>query len=61
MPVTPDAIKPVSDNRDFYFIVIQKNASALLYRDPSSGQNDNEHRVSASMWMGERAGTIRRG
>jgi gliding motility-associated-like protein len=31
MAVTPNAIKPVTDNRDFYFIVIQKNASALLY------------------------------
>ena len=31
MPVTPDAIKPQTDNKDFYFIVIQKNASALLY------------------------------
>jgi gliding motility-associated-like protein len=31
MPTTPDAIKTVTDNRDFYFIVIKKNASALLY------------------------------
>jgi gliding motility-associated-like protein len=31
MPITPDAIKPTTDNSDFYFIVIQKNASALLY------------------------------
>lgn len=31
MPVTPNAIKSNTDNRDFYFIVIQKNASALLY------------------------------
>jgi hypothetical protein len=33
MPVTPDAIKPVSDNRDFYFIVMKKIASALIIRD----------------------------
>jgi gliding motility-associated-like protein len=45
MPVTPDAIKPVSDNRDFYFIVIQKNASALLY-GTFFGQNDNSHSIS---------------
>lgn len=31
MPTTPDAIKPITDDRDFYFIVIQKNASGLLY------------------------------
>jgi len=31
MPITPDAIKSVTDDRDFYFIVIQKNASGLLY------------------------------
>lgn len=31
MPVTPDAIKQLTDNRDMYFIVIKKNASALLY------------------------------
>ena len=33
MPVTADAIKPVTDasGSDFYFIVIKKNASSLLY------------------------------
>jgi gliding motility-associated-like protein len=33
MPVTADAIKPVTDQSgsDFYFIVIKKDASALLY------------------------------
>ena len=45
MPVTKDAIKPVTDNRDFYFIVIQKNASALLY-GTFYGQNDNSHSIS---------------
>ena len=45
MPVTPDAIKPVSDNRDFYFIVLQKNSSGLLY-GTFFGQNDNNHSIS---------------
>jgi PKD repeat protein len=45
MPVTPNAIKPVSDNRDFYFIVIQKNSSALLY-GTFFGQNDNDKSIS---------------
>ena len=31
MPTTADGIKTVTDDMDFYFIVIQKNASALLY------------------------------
>jgi len=31
MPITPDAIKNTTDNRDMYFIVIRKDATALLY------------------------------
>lgn len=31
MPISTDALKGVTDDRDFYFIVIQKNASSLLY------------------------------
>jgi gliding motility-associated-like protein len=31
MPVTGDAIKATTDNEDFYFTVIQKNASSHLY------------------------------
>lgn len=31
MPITPGAIKSITDNRDFYFIVIRKNAAGLLY------------------------------
>lgn len=31
MPITPDAIKSNTDNRDFYFIVIEKDAASLLY------------------------------
>lgn len=31
MPITTDAIKRVTDNRDFYFIVINKNAASLRY------------------------------
>lgn len=31
MPITADAIKKTTDNQDFYFIVIQKNAFRLLY------------------------------
>jgi gliding motility-associated-like protein len=31
MPITPDAIKSTTDGRDFYFIVIKKDAQELLY------------------------------
>lgn len=31
MPTTPDALKSITDNHDFYFIVIKKDAAALLY------------------------------
>ena len=45
MPVTPDATKSLSDNRDFYFIVIKKNASGLLY-GTFFGENDNSRSIS---------------
>jgi gliding motility-associated-like protein len=31
MPITPDAIKSVTDNRDFYIIVLKRNSESLLY------------------------------
>ena len=45
MPVSSNAIKKITDNRDFYFIVIQKNASALLY-GTYFGQNDGPESIS---------------
>jgi gliding motility-associated-like protein len=45
MPVTPDATKHVSDNRDFYFIVMKKDAAGLLY-GTFFGENDNSHSIS---------------
>ena len=45
MPVTPDAVKRLTDNRDFYFIVLQKNVSALLY-GTYFGQDDNSNSIS---------------
>lgn len=45
MPVTPDAFKPSTDGYDFYFIVIKKNASQLLYGTffGQNGGNVNDH------------------
>ncbi|WP_242696442.1 PKD domain-containing protein [Longitalea luteola] len=31
MPITRDALKSVTDDRDFYFIVLERNAASLLY------------------------------
>lgn len=45
MPVTGDAIKPQTDNRDFYFIVLKKNSSALLY-GTFYGEDDNAKSIS---------------
>jgi gliding motility-associated-like protein len=45
MPVSANAIKKITDNRDFYFIVIQKNASALLYAT-YYGQTDGPLSIS---------------
>jgi gliding motility-associated-like protein len=45
MPISPNAIKKTTDNRDFYFIVIQKNAAALLY-GTYFGQNDGPSSIS---------------
>ena len=45
MPVTPDAIKSTTDGYDFYFIVIKKNASQLLYGSffGQNGGRVNDH------------------
>jgi len=45
MPVSANAIKKITDNRDFYFIVIKKNASALLYAT-FFGQDDGPSSIS---------------
>lgn len=45
MPVTPDAIKSATDGYDFYFIVIKKGASQLLYGSffGQNGGRVNDH------------------
>jgi gliding motility-associated-like protein len=45
MPKTSDAYKPLSDNRDFYFIVMKKNADTILY-GTFFGENDNSKSIS---------------
>lgn len=44
MPITPDAIKSTTDNRDFYFFVLEKNAGKVLYGSyagQSGGEGDH--------------------
>lgn len=44
MRVTPDAIKSTTDNRDFYFFVMEKNATGQLYGSffgQSGGEGDH--------------------
>lgn len=43
MPLTPDAIKSNTDGTDFYFIVLAKNASELLYGSYYGGNGAIEH------------------
>lgn len=47
MPVTNDAIKRVTDNRDMYFIVIKKDAASQLYGsffgENEGSRSDGEH------------------
>jgi gliding motility-associated-like protein len=45
MPVSPGALKSITDGRDFYFIVIQKNAASMLYAT-FYGQQDGPMSVS---------------
>jgi gliding motility-associated-like protein len=45
MPYTPNAIKKNTDGRDFYFIVIQKNAASLIYAT-FFGQTDGPQSIS---------------
>lgn len=43
MPITNDAIKSTTDGTDFYFIVLAKNASELLYGSYFGGDGSIEH------------------
>ena len=45
LPTTSDAYKRLSDNRDFYFIVMSKNSAGLLY-GTFFGENDNSKSIS---------------
>lgn len=41
LPVTPGAVKTITDGEDFYFFVLQKNAASQLYGSYFGQQNGN--------------------
>lgn len=43
MPITPGAIQPTTDDQDFYFIVLSKNAGSLLYGTYRGQSGTDEH------------------
>jgi hypothetical protein len=69
LPITPNAIKTTTDGSDFYFIVIEKNSTSLLYGsyfgsnsiaehvDGGTSRFDKQwHNLSSSMcWMWRRS------
>jgi gliding motility-associated-like protein len=43
LDVTSDALDPITDNSDFYFMVMRDDASALIYASFFGGQSSAEH------------------
>jgi len=43
LDVTIDALDPITDNADFYFMVMRDDASALIYASFFGGQTSTEH------------------
>lgn len=43
MPITPDAEQSTTDNNDFYIIVLDKNATGLLYATFFGGDETEDH------------------
>lgn len=43
MPITPDAFQLTTDNSDYYFMIMQDDASSLLYGTFYGGASSNEH------------------
>ena len=43
LDVTTDALDPITDNADFYFMVMRDDASALIYASFFGGQSSAEH------------------
>ncbi|MFN3916590.1 MAG: PKD domain-containing protein [Flavobacteriales bacterium] len=57
LPVTPNAIKTTTDGSDFYFIVIEKNSTSLLYGSYFGSNSIAEH-VDGGTSRFDKQGTI---
>ena len=58
MPITPNAIQPGTDGMDFYFMVLQKNASALWYASFFGGDNGSQEHVDGGTSRFDKSGVI---
>jgi gliding motility-associated-like protein len=58
MPVTANAIQPGTDGMDFYFLVLQKNASALWYASFFGGDNGSQEHVDGGTSRFDKSGII---
>lgn len=54
---TTDAFQPVTDGEDFYFLVLQKNASGMIYASYFGGSQSSEH-VDGGTSRFDKAGII---
>ncbi|RYD52409.1 MAG: PKD domain-containing protein [Sphingobacteriales bacterium] len=57
MPVTPGAIQTTTDNADFYFIALSKNAGSLLY-GTYRGQNGADEHVDGGTSRFDKNGVV---
>ena len=60
MPITAGAIKSTTDGSDFYFIVLKRNATSLLY-GTYFGSNTSEEHVDGGTSRFDKKGTIYQG
>ncbi|MBC7849716.1 MAG: PKD domain-containing protein [Chitinophagaceae bacterium] len=58
MPITPDAIKRVTDDKDLYFIVIRKDAAGLLYGSYFGQDGDGGEHVDGGTSRFDERGVI---
>jgi len=58
LPVTPNAFQPSTDGQDFYFMVLQPNASALWYATYFGGDVGSEEHVDGGTSRFDKSGVI---
>ena len=58
LPVTPNAFQPTTDGEDFYFMVLQPNATALWYATYFGGDIGSEEHVDGGTSRFDKSGVI---